>query len=207
VKKLAIVGASGHGKVVAELAELLGYKVIFFDDSYPEQQQIEHWPVVGVFEDLLCNQKQYPEAIVAIGHNGIRSQMSEQLEQKNFTLPTLVHPTAYVSKHTIISKGTVVLAKAVVNAFSQIGRNCIINTGVIVEHDCKLGDSVHLSPSVSLAGGTKVGDASWLGISSVTKQLIDIGAHTIIGANSTVLQNMPSNVTAFGSPAVIKKYH
>lgn len=207
MKKIAIVGASGHGKVVADLAENLGYVVVFFDDAYPKQQKIEHWPVVGTFDDLCCNQKKYPEAIVAIGDNNTRTLLAEKLIQSGFFLPTLIHPTAFVSKYAKVSKGTVIFAKAVVNSFAQIGNNCIINTGAIIEHDCVLGNAVHLSPNVSLGGATIIGDSSWLGISSATKQLVGIGSHTIVGINSTVIHNIPSNVTAFGSPAVIKKYH
>jgi len=205
VKKLAIVGASGHGKVVAELAELCGYDVVFFDDGYPQKKHNEHWEVVGKFSDLLLSKNKYKDAIVAVGDNHIRTKLCNHLSDENFELPILIHPRATVSKHANIASGTVVFANAVINAFAQIGENCIINTGTIVEHDCILGAGVHLSPNAALAGGTTVGNLSWLGIASTTKQLIKIGSNSIIGANSTVIRNVPSNTTAFGSPAVIVK--
>jgi len=205
MKILAIFGASGHGKVVADLAECLGYNVVFFDDAYPERKNIEHWSVIGSFDDLLRSQKKYINTVVAIGNNEIRFQFYNQLEQAGFILPFLIHPTAVVSKYAIISSGTVVFANTVINAFAQIGGNCIINTGAIVEHDCMVGNTVHLSPNVSLAGGTIVGDFSWLGIGSVTRQLVTIGNNSIVGANSTVISNIPSNVVALGTPAAVIK--
>jgi len=205
MKKLAIVGASGHGKVVADLAELCGYQVVFFDDTYPNKTNVEHWQILGTLTDLLNRIGDYPNAIVAIGNNSIRCKLSNDLLSNGFKAPVLTHPSATVSKYATIKEGTVIFAHAVVNAFAKIETNCIINTSVIVEHDCVVGNSVHLSPSVALAGGTKIGELSWLGIGSVTKQLIEIGSNSIIGANSTVINNIPANVTVVGSPTVIKK--
>ena len=206
METLAIVGASGHGKVVADLAELCGFDVVFYDDAYPQKQNIEHWQVVGQFADLLNSKDKYKHAIVAIGNNQIRFNLSEQLLDSGFNLPVLIHPSAVVSQYAHINEGTVVFANAVINAFSQISRYCIINTSAIVEHDCMLGDAVHLSPCVALAGGTKIGKLSWLGIGAVTKQLVEIDSNVSIGANSTVIKNIPANVVAIGSPAVIKKH-
>lgn len=202
---IAIVGASGHGKVVAELAELSGFDVVFFDDAFPKKDKVEHWSVVGKFDNLLANQKKYNKAIVAIGDNKIRTKLYNQLSDVGIDLPVLVHPKSVVSKYANIGSGTVIFANAIINAFAKIGENCIINSGAIVEHDCVIGNSVHLSPNAALAGGTLVGGLSWLGISSVTKQLIEIGSNTTVGANSTVIQNIPSNAIAVGSPAVILK--
>ena len=207
MKKIAVVGASGHGKVVADLAELCGYEVFFYDDAYPNRKNVEHWPVLGKFEDLLGVNDKYDAAIVAIGNNQIRMKLSEQLIEADFYLPVFIHPSAIVSQYASIDAGTVVFANTVVNAFAQLGKSCIINSSAIVEHDCILGKAVHISPNVALGGATKVGSYSWLGIGSVTKQLVEIGEHTTVGANSTVIYNIPSNVTAMGSPAVINKYH
>lgn len=206
MKSLAIIGASGHGKVVADLAELLGYKVTFFDDAYPAIQSNEHWPIAGDFDCLLKLPELYDYAIVAVGNNQVRNTLCIKLINKGFKLATLIHPSSVISNYAEVSAGSVIFANAVVNAFAQVGKYCIINTGAIVEHDCVIGNSVHLSPNVALAGGTKIGDFSWLGVGTVTKELIQIGDGTIIGANSTVIGNIPSSVIAVGTPAVINKY-
>jgi len=202
MNELAIVGASGHGKVVADLAELLGYSVFFFDDAYPSKKSLEHWPIKGTVTDLLRSKNKIPHAIVAIGDNLIRGKLSNKLQTQGFILPKLIHPKATVSQYATIKNGTVVFAHAVVNAFAKVGDFCIINTGAIVEHDCVLENGVHLSPNVSLAGATSIGEFTWVGIGSVSKQLINIGNNTVVGANSTIIKDIPSNVIAFGSPAV-----
>jgi sugar O-acyltransferase (sialic acid O-acetyltransferase NeuD family) len=204
MKNIAIVGASGHGKVVAELAELCGYNVVFFDDAYSsENTKIEHWSVKGCFLDLLEQHDIYKNVVVAIGSNEIRSRLSERLEANGFILPVLIHPKAEISRYATVDIGSVVFANSVINAFAKIGKNCIINTSAVVEHDCILGDGIHLSPNVALSGGTVVNDLAWLGIGSVTRQLIKIGKNSTVGANSTVVKDIPAGVTVFGSPAKV----
>ena len=96
----------------------------------------------------------------------------------------------------------VVFAGAVINAFAKVGVGCIINSAAVVEHDCSIGDFTHICPNTALAGGVTVGSKSWIGIGSQVKQLVVIGSNCLIGAGSTVVKNIPDNVTAFGSPAV-----
>ena len=204
-KQLAIVGASGHGKVIADIAEQLGFIVKFYDDAYPSKTHIEHWPIHGTCADLIAlnTTNATPiDVVVAIGSNEIRQQKIKLLQQNNFNLITLIHPSAVISQYAAIAAGTVVFASAVINAFAKVGVGCIINTGAVVEHDCIIDDFAHICPNVALAGGVIVGSKSWVGIGSQVKQLVSIGNNCLIGAGSTVLKNIPDNVTAFGSPAV-----
>lgn len=210
-KELAIVGASGHGKVIADIAEKLGYTVNFYDDAYPNKTYIEHWAIHGTCADLISlnntNATLSNDVVVAIGNNEIRKQKIQLLQQNSFNLITLIHPTAVISPYAAIAQGTVVFAGAVINAFAKVGVGCIINTSAVLEHDCTIDNFTHICPNVALAGGVSVGTKSWVGIGSQVKQLITIGDNCIIGAGSTVVKNIPDNVTAFGSPAVVIKNH
>ena len=206
--KLAVVGASGHGKVIADIAEQLGFIVNFYDDAYPSKTYIEHWPIHGTCADLIAlnnTSTTYSDVVVAIGNNNIRQQKIQLLQQNNFNLITLIHPTAVISQYATIEQGSVVFAGAIINAFANIGIGCIVNTSAIIEHDCAIGDFTHICPNTALAGGVIIGSKSWIGIGSQIKQLIVIGDNCMIGAGSTVIKNIPDNVTAFGSPAVPNK--
>ena len=211
IKELAIVGASGHGKVIADIAEQLGYTVNFYDDAYPSKTQIEHWPIHGTCADLIAlnnkNATLSNDLVVAIGNNEIRQQKIQLLQQSGFNLITLIHLRAIISQYAEIAPGTVIFAGAVINAFAKVGFGCIINTAAVIEHDSIIGDFTHICPNVALAGGVAVGRKSWVGIGSQVKQLITIGDNCVIGAGSTVVKNIPDNVTAFGSPAVVIKSH
>jgi len=203
-KQLAIVGASGHGKVIADIAEQLGFNVKFYDDAYPEKTHIKHWTIHGTFADLIALHATPIDVVVAIGNNDIRLQKTLLLLQNSFNLITLIHPTATISQYATIAKGTVVFAGAVINAFAKVGQGCIINTSAVVEHDCNIGDFTHICPNTALAGGVTVGSKSWVGIGSQVRQLITVGNNSVVGAGSTVIKNIPDNVTAFGTPAVVK---
>lgn len=200
-KRLAILGASGHGKVVADLAEQCGYNVVFYDDSHPHKTTLEHWTIRGTFGDLLQQDASKTDVAVAIGNNVIRQQKTDALLAQGFNLPVLTHLTAVISQYAVLGQGSVVLAGAIVNAFACIGKGVIINSGAVVEHDCLLGHYAHVCPNAALSGGVKVGTGAWIGIGSQIKQLVVLGDYCLIGAGSTVVKDIPAHVTVYGSPA------
>ncbi|TOJ99406.1 acetyltransferase [Vibrio parahaemolyticus] len=198
----AILGASGHGKVVAEIAELNGYTNIeFFDDRWPELQNVEHWPVKGNSETLLKIAAQFDLTVIAIGNNKVRLEKQKLLSIAGAKFSVLEHPRATISRHSQLGVGTVVMAGAVINPFVKVGKACIINTASTIDHDCSLADGVHVSPGCNLAGGVTVGEGTWLGIGSQVKQLISIGAGVIVGAGATVVNRVPDFQTVVGTPA------
>lgn len=198
MKRLAIIGASGHGKVVAEIAELLGwYSIDFFDAKWPGLSQISKWPVIGDDREYMNRADEYSGVFVAIGDNLIRSQIIEQVEARI----SLVHPSAVISSSAVLGKGVVVMAGAVVNADVRIANGCIINTGATIDHDCSIGAYCHISPGVNIAGGVTIGTKSWIGIGSSIIQCKTIGNSVVVGAGAAVISDIPDNVTAVGVPA------
>mgnify|MGYP000586018273 CR=1 FL=1 len=200
---LAILGASGHGKVIAEAALLSGEwtDVVFFDDAYPSVKMIESWSVVGNTQNLIDQSSVYPGVVIAIGNNEIRLSKQAELLKQHCNIVSIIHPFAVVSPSSNISRGTVVLAGAIINPFCKIGEACILNTGATVDHDCRLSNGVHISPGVNLAGGVLVGRASWLGIGSCVKQQVSIGENVIVGAGAAVIGDTSDNCTLVGVPA------
>lgn len=202
MNRLAILGASGHGKVVADAAALCGWPHIdFFDDAWPERTMCGVWPVVGGSAQLLGALNAYDGVIVAIGNNAIRRTKQQLLEQAGAVMATIVHPAAVVSKHASLGAGSVVFATAVINPFCEIGEGAILNTGCSVDHDCSLGAFVHVSPGARLAGQVQVGDESWVGIGASVRQLTNIGAHVTVGAGAVVVAAVADNLTVVGVPA------
>lgn len=203
MKTLAILGAGGHGKVVADAAICAGWtNVVFFDESYPANNSIGPWEIVGAGHTLLARSAQFSGIAVALGENATRLQwIRKLLGQELRSLTSIFHPSSSVSKHAIIGVGSVICAGAVVSPFAQIGTACIINTGATVDHDCVLADGVHVSPGANLAGSVRVGECSWIGIGSVIRQSISIGDRVIVGAGAAVTNDVASDLTVVGVPA------
>ncbi|MFT7467580.1 MAG: sugar O-acyltransferase (sialic acid O-acetyltransferase NeuD family) [Candidatus Pseudothioglobus sp.] len=200
--RLAILGASGHGKVVADTAECCGWQTVeFFDDAWPGLQINAAWSVVGDSAALMGRLADFDGVVVAIGNNRIRHVKLLELRAGGACLVTLVHPTAFVSRYAAIGQGTVVFAGAMVNAEACIGQGVILNTGCSIDHDCVLGDAVHISPGARLAGGVLVGDLSWIGIGASVRQQLRIGQRVMVGAGSAVVSNIPNDETVAGVPA------
>lgn len=202
MKKLAILGASGHGKVVADTAECCGWQSVeFFDDAWPGLQENGVWSVVGDTVALMGRLTDFDGVLVAIGNNRIRHTKLFELQAAGARLVTLIHPAATVSRYAAISEGTVVFAGAVVNADARINLGSILNAGCSIDHDCVVGYAVHISPGARLAGGVQVGDLSWIGIGASVRQLIHIGQRVMVGAGSAVVSDIPNDVTVAGVPA------
>ena len=205
---LLIVGAGGHGKVVADTACEMGRwnKVAFVDDRYPSLTEVFCWPVIGRFDEIEPLLSEYSDIAVAIGNNHLRIDLLKRFMAMGFSLPAVIHPTAFVSSRSEINDGVVIFAHAVINVGAEIGLGCIINTATTVDHDCILSEGVHLSPGVNLAGEVSIGSCSWLGVGSSVIQKIEIGNNVIVGAGAAVISDIVSNVTVVGVPAkVIKK--
>jgi len=204
MKRLAILGASGHGKVAAEIAELTGWEeIVYYDDAWPSLNFVGAWKVAGNADDLQRDIHSFDAFFVAVGSNSVRWKLFSQLACLTVKAETLVHPSAVVSQYSSIEEGTVVMANAVINPFVTVGPAGIVNTGATIDHDCVLGHAVHISPGANLAGEVAVGHQSWVGIGANIKQQIVIGESVMIGAGATVVHNVGDGLTVIGTPAKV----
>ncbi|MDO4879266.1 MAG: acetyltransferase [Neisseria sp.] len=201
-KKLAIVGAGGHGKVVAAtaLAAALWTEIVFVDDE--AEGEILGLPVSGCTGLLGMSilPAEYDLA-VAVGNNAARERLCRRFAALGFALPAVVHPSTVIAPDVEIGAGCVVFAQAVIQPCCRIGDGAIINTAATVDHDCVLGGFVHVSPGAHLAGGTQVGGGSWIGIGACTRQLIRIGTNVVVGAGAAVVSDVADGLTVVGNPA------
>jgi len=202
MKRLAILGASGHGKVVADTAELSGWKeVVFFDDAWPRKKLNGHWSIAGDTEALLQSLATFDGVIVAIGNNRIRENKSKLLIESGAVLVSIIHPSAQISCYARIGHGSVVFAHVVVNADVVIGEATILNTACTIDHDSHLGDAVHISPGANIAGSVSIGRRTWVGIGACVCQCVDIGEDVTVGAGATVVGTVANLLTVVGTPA------
>jgi sugar O-acyltransferase (sialic acid O-acetyltransferase NeuD family) len=201
--KLLIVGAGGHGKVVADAAAGMNQwqEIAFVDKKYPALTLNGRWPVIADQSDLGALRRQFPQAMVAVGDAVTRLKVLNELKSIGFEIPIVRHPSCIVAEDVLLEEGVVVLAGAVINPGARIGRGCIVNTGASVDHDCTLGEGVHICPGARLAGEVVVGDCGWIGIGAVVIQQRKIGKGATVGAGAVVIRDVPDRLTVVGVPA------
>jgi len=202
MKKLALLGASGHGKVVADVAMCAGWQeVVFFDDAWPALKSNGAWTVVGDTRMLLEQVDEFDGVHVSIGHCTTRWEKHQQLKNAGARLVSLIHPRGCVSSMARLGAGSVVMPGAIINVDACLGEACIVNTGATIDHDCQLGDAVHVGPGCHLSGNVTIGNRSWIGLGAVIKQGVAVGNDVTVGAGGVVLKTVSDGQIVVGLPA------
>ena len=197
MKNLIIIGASGHGMVIADIAKLFNLDVNFWDDN--ENKRLEGFNVLKRRNKVPKNTK----LIIGIGDNITRKKISCLYPVEVFR--TLIHPRAIISKDIKMGIGNVLMPGVCINSGVIIGDHCIFNTGGIVEHNCLIENFVHLSPNATLCGGVKIREGSWIGAGATIIQGIEIGKHAIIAAGAVIIDDIPDGACVIGNPGRITK--
>ena len=200
-KKLIIIGAGGHGKVVADIAVKMHkwQEIAFLDDD-----ETRIFPLgikfIGKSGDALAHIGD-SDIFVAIGDNKTREDIMLKLEKAGANIPILIHPNAIMGMEVELESGTVVMAGVDINSCTRIGKGCIINTGATVDHDNQIGDYVHISPGVHLAGTVNIGKGVWLGIGSIVSNNLHVADDCMIGVGAVVIKDITESGTYVGNPA------
>lgn len=206
-KGLLIAGASGHGKVLADIAtKSKQYERILFLDDDKNIHEVMSFPVIGTIMpdmDLFVRWFRHSniEIIIAIGDSQIRMKKQEMFEKTGMKIATLIHPSAVIGQNVFIGAGTTVMANAVINSATKIGKGCIINTMASVDHDNLIEDYVHISVGSHLAGTVSVGRHTWIGIGAIVNNNIKICEDCMIGAGAVVVKNISQKGVYVGIPA------
>lgn len=199
-KRLIIIGASGHGKVLLDIALKNEYEVLGFLDDDASKKMLIGYPVLGG-TNKANDYLETAEFVIGIGSNMIRQKIDKLFEKTSISWATLIHPSAVIGTGVTIAEGTVVMANAVINPFASIGKHCIINTSAVVEHDNQIKDYVHISPGAVLAGTVRVGECTHVGAGAVIKNNLRIVKQSVIGAGAVVVKDIFEPGTYAGVPA------
>lgn len=201
-ESVIIIGAGGHGKVVADIVTCSGDRVLGFLDDNHSEAAFAGFPILGGTEDF----RRFSDAsfVIAVGSAAVRERLAEKIGGAR--LYTAIHPRAVISAlDTQIGEGTVIMANAVVNPGAKIGRHCIVNTAAVVEHDNLIDDFVHISVGAHLAGTVTVGKATWVGVGATVSNNLSVCGGCMIGAGAVVVRDITESGTYVGVPAVRKR--
>lgn len=204
--KIIVMGASGHGQVVADVLfqmwtkgremEILGF---LDDDPALAGCRVLGLPVLGRLADLPA--QAHDRIILGIGDNAARARVYAELKAAGKHFATAIHPSAILAPDVLVLPGAVLCARTVANPGASIGENAIVNTGATVDHHCELGAHCHIAPGVNLAGNVHVGEGALVGIGSCATPGVSIGAWSVVGAGAAVVSDVPERATVGGVPA------
>ncbi|WP_274362523.1 acetyltransferase [Paenibacillus thermotolerans] len=204
-RPLVLLGGGGHAKVVAETALSQGNTIIGYTDLElrPDMTRMFGLRYLGTDEIFACEgvtDIYLLNGMGSVGKSLIRAELFVDFNRKGYKFATVVHSSAIVSPRSNISEGVQIMAGAVIQSGTVIGRNSIVNTGSKVDHDCRIGEHVHIAPGVTICGNVTVGDRVHIGAGSTVIQGITIGENSIVGAGAVILNDIPPNTLVVGVP-------
>lgn len=205
-QRIVVVGAGGHGHVVVDAllaaARASGeYDVVAVVDDDPRVHGTSIAGIRVAGEIAALSRLAHDGVVIAIGHNGTRRRVQEQLASRGVAVVAVRHPAAIVSPEATIGQGAVVCAGAIVGPLARVGAGAIVNTGARVDHHCDVGPFVHLAPGSTLAGTVSIGEETLVGVNAAVLPGLRVGARSIVGAGAVVIRDVPDGATAIGVPA------
>ena len=207
MKKVLVIGASGHSKVIIDIIELQKkYEIVGLVDSFKNKTHvIYNYKVLGTEKDIsqLIKAHNIYGFIIAIGDNFTRMRLFKDisLHHKNIKFVTAMHPSAVIGKDVKIGAGSAIMAGVVINSDAKIGEHCIINTNSTIGHDTKIENFSSIAPGVTIGGHSRIGLCSAISLGANIIENITIGKHCVIGAGALVNKNIAPNKVAYGCPA------
>lgn len=205
MKKIILIGYSGHAFVVADILKNIGKEIVGYCEKQAKDINPFHLDFLGnEDESQVQNLLAQHEFLVAVGNNLIRRVITEKFIKKGYISCSAIHPKATISFSVIVDVGTTIMAGVVINPMVNIGKGVILNTSCVIEHECYIGDYVHIAPGAVLAGNVTIGENGFVGANSVIKQGVTVGKNVTIGAGSVVLKNVPDDAVVYGNPARLR---
>jgi sugar O-acyltransferase (sialic acid O-acetyltransferase NeuD family) len=207
MKPIAIVGASGHARVVIDIVEKTGqYAIVGLIDSFrPRGEGCLGYSILGSEDDIpsILAGNACEGIVIAVGDNWARFQLWEKIRRisERLHLTAAIHPSAQIARDVVIGAGTVAMAGVVLNTGARIGAGCILNTSSTVDHDCDLGDFSSLGPGVTIGGNVRIGKLSAISLGAKVIHGMKVGEYSVVGAGATVVRDVPDRVVAYGTPA------
>jgi sugar O-acyltransferase (sialic acid O-acetyltransferase NeuD family) len=202
---LVLIGAGGHGRVLAALVRAAGYQILGVCDPALASDAVANWEGLKVLGDDAALERLAPDRValmLGVGQlvtGNLREQLYTSWRARGYEFPALVHPFAWVAPDVVLGPGVQVMAGAVIQPGCEVGENSIINTRASVDHDCRIGRNVHVAPGSTLCGSVRVDKSAFIGAGATVIQGVCIGEGAVVGAGVTLVRNLAPNTTVIGA--------
>jgi sugar O-acyltransferase (sialic acid O-acetyltransferase NeuD family) len=202
-----VFGASDHARVIIDIIELVGkYKIVGLFDSYkPKGYRVAGYEVLGDESDLVEVSQRWGlrQGIIGVGDNATRRRLGYTLRAAipEIEFVTAVHPSATLSRSVNLGQGVLVMARCYVGLDTEVGEGAVIATNSIFEHDGVMGEYCTLGAGTTTGGHVTLGEGTAVCLGCTIIHGMRVGKNTVIGSGSIVINDIPSDVVAYGSPA------
>lgn len=211
-KPIIILGAGGHAKVLIDALQRQSVNILGITDPDPELhgKDVMGIPIIG--DDNFILQYGVNDIVLVNGLGKVnrsikRMQVYDTFKERGYIFTRVIHPSAVISSGACIAEGVHVMAGAVIQTLATIGVNTIINTRASVDHECIIGDHVHIAPGATVSGGVEIGDNVLMGAGATIIQGVKLGIHCIVVAGAVVIRDVPDGATVMGVPARVVEHH
>lgn len=204
-KQIILIGGGGHCKSCIEVIESTKmYEIVGIVEAKEKiGEEVLGYTIIATDNQLKDLRKKYQYALITVGQiksAKLRVKLFNLAKDLGFLLPTIIASTAYVSKHTTVGEGTIVMHQAMINANVKVGENCIINSKALIEHDCEIGNHCHISTKSTLNGNVIVGNQCFIGSNTTFYNDINITSNVILSSNSLISKSIKKSGVYVGSP-------
>jgi len=198
MRGILLVGGGGHCRSCIDVIEAEArYTIIgVVQPELNEEGAVFGYPIVGVDADLPALLKETEQALVTVGQITspmIRMRLFQQLQQLDAKLPIIISPNAYCSPRATIQQGSIMMHGSVVNTGAKVGKNCIINSQALLEHDVTIEANCHISTGARVNGDVTIGEGTFVGSGVILREGVKIGKKVVIGAGQTILSDVPDH--------------
>jgi sugar O-acyltransferase (sialic acid O-acetyltransferase NeuD family) len=208
--KFIIWGSAGHAKVIGDIIYDFGCNIIALFDNAQVKPAIPNVPIyygIDGFKKWINSNRDNTEVHGAVAIGGDRGkdrlEIVQLFNESGIKTPSLIHRRSIVCRTAVIGEASQILAGAIISTDVEIGKACIVNHKTSVDHECIIGDGVHLAPGTTICGCVKICENAFIGASAVILPRKHIGRNAIVGAGSVVTKDVPENAVVVGNPAKI----
>jgi sugar O-acyltransferase (sialic acid O-acetyltransferase NeuD family) len=205
-RPVLVLSAGGHAKVLIDTLLVAATPIAGILDADPALAAVKVLGIPVLGDDDLA--KDFPpdrfllvNGIGSVGKVNRRQSLFEKFKAQGYCFAKVIHPSAVIAADVELGEGAQVMAGTVIQPGSRIGCNVIINSKTSIDHDCVIGNHVHVAPGVTLSGGVTIGKGTHISTGAVVIQGIAIGENALVAAGAVVVRDVKDGETVMGVPA------
>jgi sugar O-acyltransferase (sialic acid O-acetyltransferase NeuD family) len=198
-----VLGGGGHAKVLIDTLLGQGRKILGYVDLDGAGKTVLGLSHLGNDEAILQydpGSLRLVNGVGSIASTSVRKRLFEEFRRKGYHFESVIHPSAVIGSEVMLEEGVQIMARAVVQVGSKLGADSIINTGALIDHDCRIGAHAHVAPGAVLSGNVRIEDEVHVGAGAIVIQGLAVGSGSVIGAGAVVVRDVPAHVTLVGVP-------